>query len=56
MIDGCALRARRDERRWRTGHAVWVDRYPRPVSNGTGLTDKTFELRGGVARPSSACV
>jgi hypothetical protein len=56
MIDGCALRVRRDEHRWKTGHAVWVDRYPETVSSGIGLTDKPFEPRGGVARPPSACV
>jgi hypothetical protein len=41
--------------RWRV-HAVWTDRYPGSVSSGIGLTDKTFELRGGVARPPSAGV
>jgi hypothetical protein len=37
-------------------HAVWTDRYPGSVSSGIGLTDRTFELRCGVARPPSASV
>jgi hypothetical protein len=37
-------------------HAVRTNGYPGSVSSGIGLTDKTFELRGGVARPQSASV